>query len=256
MKLKIGLVGSGNVARHLARALHALGHDIHQVVSRTLENAQALASEYDSFASSSIADLDKTLDLCIVCISDDQLPSVLRQIGPTDTIVVHTCGSQPMSLLENVGPNYGIFYPLQSFSKDRNPDISKVPFLLESSNPETLIILHKVASSLSHFVLKADSPTRLKYHLSAVLVNNFVNYLYSEADKFLSDHKLDFNVLKPIIKETALKVQNLNPHEAQTGPAKRGDEVTIQKHLDLLQSDQDLLELYKVVSTSIRRKSK
>ena len=254
MKLKIGFIGSGNVARHLARALNTLGHDIVQIISRTKPNAVALANEFNCLATDAIKELDKSVDFCIVCVSDDQLAHVIAQIPTSDRIVVHTCGSQAMNLLKDVGQNYGILYPLQSFSKDRTPDISTVPFLLEASNPETLIVIHHIASALSHFVLTADSNTRLKYHLSAVLVNNFVNHLYSEAESFLNKNELDFNVLKPIIKETAFKVQNLSPAKSQTGPAKRGDLETIQKHLELLTSDPDLSELYKTLSRSIEGK--
>lgn len=254
MKLKIGFIGSGNVARHLARALNAVGHDIIQIISRTKSNAQALADEFDCSSEDSISLLNDSIDLCVVCVSDDQLSTVIEQIPSSDRIVVHTCGSQSMDLLQNVGPNYGILYPLQSFSKDRTPDITTVPFLLESSNTETLIILHDIASSLSHFVLTADSKTRLKYHLSAVLVNNFVNHLYSEAEIYLNDNELDFNVLKPIIKETAFKIQNMSPTESQTGPAKRGDVNTIEKHLELLKSDKQLSELYTLLSKSINRR--
>ncbi len=251
MKLKIGFIGSGNVARHLARALNTFGHEIVQVISRTESNAKSLADEFNCGFSNQVHEIDASVELCIVSVSDDQIAEVVSKMPNSDRIVVHTCGSQAMDLLRNVGSNYGILYPLQSFSKDRTPDISTVPFLLEASNPETLIVLHKIASSLSHFVLQADSNTRLKYHLSAVLVNNFVNYLYSEAESFLNDNELDFNVLKPIIKETAFKIQNHSPKTSQTGPAKRGDQVTIQKHLSLLESDKHLAKLYTLLTKAI-----
>lgn len=252
MKLKIGFIGSGNVARHVARALNTTGHDIVQIISRSKANAKALADEFGCGYSDQVNKIDPTVELCIISVSDDQIAEVVSNLPNSDRIVVHTCGSQPMDLLHSVGNNYGILYPLQSFSKDRTPDITTVPFLLEASNPETLIVIHKIASSLSHFVLQADSTTRLKYHLSAVLVNNFVNYLYSEAESFLKDHALDFNVLKPIIKETAFKIQNHSPIASQTGPAKRGDQETIQKHQSLLESDEHLAKLYMMLTKAIQ----
>ena len=149
MKLKIGFIGSGNVARHLARALNTFGHEIVQVISRTESNAKSLADEFNCGFSNQVHEIDASVELCIVSVSDDQIAEVVSKMPNSDRIVVHTCGSQAMDLLRNVGSNYGILYPLQSFSKDRTPDISTVPFLLEASNPETLIVLHKIASSLS-----------------------------------------------------------------------------------------------------------
>jgi hypothetical protein len=134
-------------------------------------------------------------------------------------------------------------------------DVQGIPFLLEASNPETLIILHTLAKSLSYYVLTADSETRLKYHLSAVLANNFVNYLYTESARLLEDSGLDFNVLKPIIKETALKIQNLPPAEAQTGPAKRGDQPTIEKHLALIKTDKELSKQFIEHSLCLKNKT-
>jgi predicted short-subunit dehydrogenase-like oxidoreductase (DUF2520 family) len=253
MKLKIGFIGSGNVARHLSRALKTVGHDVIQIISRNKTTARALAKELGCSSTADITKLSREVELCIICVSDDQLALVASQIPTSDRIVVHTCGSQSINVLDKTGNNYGVLYPLQTFSIDRKPDISTVPFILESSNPETLIVLHAVASSLTHYVINADSETRLKYHLSAVLVNNFVNHLYREAESFLETNELDFNVLKPIILETALKVQNLSPDLAQTGPANRGDEETIQKHLDLLISDKHLRSLYSGLSDDIKK---
>ncbi|MFT5724413.1 MAG: putative short-subunit dehydrogenase-like oxidoreductase (DUF2520 family) [Bacteroidia bacterium] len=253
MKLKIGFIGSGNVAWHFARALNAAGHSIIQVISREKNHAKALADVYDCVYSTDVKKLSPDVELCIVCVSDDQLTTVAKQIPSSDNIVVHTCGSHSINILETTGENHGVFYPLQSFSKDRQVDINSVPFLLEASNPETLIVLHTIASSLSHYVLTSDSEARLKYHLSAVLVNNFVNHLYVEAETYLIDNQLDFNVLKPIIKETAMKIQNLSPVEAQTGPAKRGDDETIKQHLKLLEDSKNLKALYKTLSDVIEK---
>lgn len=256
MKLKIGFIGSGNVARHLSRALNAIGHEIVQIISKTSKNAEALASEFNCAFGDNIKFISDDVELCIICVSDNQIEPVVKQLLESDRIVVHTCGSVPMDVLKPSSKNIGVFYPLQSFSENREPDITSVPFLLESSNPETLIILHQIASALSHYVLTADSETRLKYHASAVFVNNFVNHLYTEAALFLEDNELDFNVLKPIIRETALKIQNHSPLLAQTGPAKRGDQVTIDKHLELLKHDKSLKKLYDELSSAIANRHK
>ncbi|MFT5511899.1 MAG: putative short-subunit dehydrogenase-like oxidoreductase (DUF2520 family) [Bacteroidia bacterium] len=256
MNLKIGFIGSGNVARHLSRALNAIGHNVVQIISKTSKNAEALAADFDCAHSNKVKSILDDVELCIICVSDNQIEAVIKQLPESDRIVVHTCGSVAMDVLKPSSKNIGVFYPLQSFSKDREPDMTTVPFLLESSNPETLIILHQIANAISHYVLSADSETRLKYHLSAVFVNNFVNHLYTEASLYLEDNDLDFNVLKPIIKETALKIQNHPPKLAQTGPAKRGDQVTLDKHLELLKQDKSLAKLYKELSAAIALKHK
>jgi predicted short-subunit dehydrogenase-like oxidoreductase (DUF2520 family) len=254
MTFKIGFIGSGNVAWHLARALDTVGHSIIQVISRNKDNAKTLADEYNCDYQTEIKKLSPDVELCVVCVSDDQLEKVAKQIPRFDQIVVHTCGSQSMDLLNSCGPNYGVLYPLQSFTKGRHPDFDSVPFLLESSNPETLIVLHSIASSLSRNVITANSDLRLKYHLAAVFVNNFVNLLYAESEQYLISNKLDFNVLKPIIKETAMKIQNLSPALAQTGPAKRGDTETLNKHLKLLSGASELKKLYQELSSIIAKK--
>ncbi len=253
MKLRIGFIGSGNVATHLSHAMNTNGHDIVQIISQNVDNAQALASAFNCDFTDDVTLMDQTVDVYFICVSDNQIENVAQQLPASDCVVVHTCGSVDLQVLASVGPNTGVFYPLQSFSKERQLDVQGIPFLLEASNPETLIILRTVTHSLSHYVLTADSETRLKYHLSAVLANNFVNHLYTESARLLEESDLDFNVLKPIIKETALKIQNLPPSKAQTGPAKRGDERTIEKHLDLIKHDKELSKLYRQLTEAIAK---
>lgn len=255
MKLKIGFIGSGNVATHLSHAMNTIGHDIVQIISKNVDNAKGLAQAFSCDYTDDIKLMDQTVDVCIICVSDNQIEPIAKQLPPSDCVVVHTCGSVGLNALSSIGPNTGVFYPLQSFSKERQLDVQGIPFLLEASNPETLIILHTLAKSLSHYVLTADSETRLKYHLSAVLANNFVNHLYTESARLLEDSGLDFNVLKPIIKETALKIQNLPPAEAQTGPAKRGDQPTIEKHLALIKADKELSKLYIQLTEAIANRN-
>lgn len=251
MKNKISVIGSGNIAWHLSHALDKSGHVIDQVISRNELHAKELAEKFGAFYSNRLESVNPGVDVVLICVSDDQIESVVSGLPFTQAIVAHTCGSQPIDILSGPSKNTGIFYPLQSFSKTRKVDMLKVPFLLEASNNTSLRSLETLADSISNHVTFADSATRLKYHLSAVFANNFVNHLFDLADRFLSKNNLDFNVLKPIILETAAKVQDMTPRDAQTGPAKRGDRHTIEKHLELLKDDPKLAELYNFLSNNI-----
>lgn len=254
MKLNVGFIGSGNVAWHLSHAIDSAGHTVSQVISRNEDHAKELAVKFGALYSTRLSSVDASMDVCIICVSDNQIQTVVEQLVPSRVLMVHTCGSQRMDVLTPCSPNIGVFYPLQSFSKGRSTDMMKVPFLLEASSSSNYQILEKLADSISNSVQPADSETRLKYHLAAVFVNNFTNYLFQESASFLEENQLDFDVLKPIILETALKVQHLSPKDAQTGPAKRGDVVTIAKHRELMQQSPALLELYNELTKRLSKK--
>lgn len=252
MKYKIGFIGSGNVAWHLAHAVDLVGHTVVQVISRTEENAFNLAKRFGAHYSNNLASVDLTVDLLLLCVSDDEIENVVAQLPRNKCIVAHTCGSRSLEDVADCSPNHGVFYPLQTFSKNRDVDMLSVPFLLEASNNQSYKVLEDIADSISNNVRRASSKERLQYHLAAVFANNFANHMFDKAAQFLADHKLDFDVLRPIILETAQKVQQLSPADAQTGPAKRGDEDTLAKHQDLLLENKDILELYNLLSDSLR----
>ncbi len=251
MKLKLGFIGSGNVAWHLSHALDSAGHTISQIISRNEAHAKTLAERFDAFYSDKLHTFDVNLDVCIICVSDDQISEVVNQLPASECIITHTCGSQSIDILKDSSPNIGVFYPLQSFSKEKDVDMLSVPFLLEASNSQTSDTLWNLANSIANKITNADSTTRLKYHLAAVLVNNFANHLFHEASNYLEANDLDFDVLKPIILETASKVQKLSPEAAQTGPAKRGDMDTIEKHRNLITSNPDLAKLYNFLTNRL-----
>ena len=251
MKYKVGFIGSGNVAHHLAHALDKAGHQIHQVISRHIQHAEQLAEPFGAFASDNLLELDTKLDLVLICVSDDQIEAVAQHLTHSNLTIAHTCGAKHINTLSPASPNYGVFYPLQSFSKDRDVNMLQVPFLLEASNNNTQHILEVVAESISNSIRLVNSADRLKYHMSAVLVNNFVNHLYDQAAQYLESENLDFDVLRPIILETAQKVQGISPREAQTGPAKRGDQGTLDLHRSQLQTNPELSRIYEDLSKAI-----
>ncbi|WP_430972400.1 Rossmann-like and DUF2520 domain-containing protein [Sunxiuqinia rutila] len=245
----ISLVGAGNLATQLGKALKQAGLHINQVYSRTQSSAQTLATVLDCRYTIDLAQLEET-DLIIVSVKDDALEQVLDQLRH-HAWVVHTAGSVPMKLLASYVGEYGVFYPLQTFSKKRDVDFTSIPICLEASTATFYDELHKLAGRLSETVRSINSEERKVLHLAAVFTCNFVNHFYHLGDSLLEERGMDFELLQPLILETALKVKDLKPSDAQTGPAVRFDETIINKHLQLLADKPELQKIYSFVSESI-----
>ena len=248
----ITLIGAGNLATQLGRGLKNAGLSIRQVFSRTEESAATLAAVLDCPHTTSLMDIQLS-DLLIISVKDDALETVLKQLDPGQSIVVHTAGSVPMEMLAKYTSNFGVFYPLQTFSKSRDIDFSNVPICLESSSSVIYEELEGLAEILSQTVRPVNSEERKMLHLAAVFTCNFVNHFYNLGDQLLEEKGMDFALLKPLILETAEKVMDMRPAEAQTGPAVRFDETIINKHLNLLSGYPDLQKIYSFVSDSIYR---
>ena len=233
---KIVLIGSGNVAHHLGLALHDAGHQILQVISRSKVNAEALAQKINADPETDFKKI-KQADFAIVAVNDDAIIEVASKIK--NMPVAHTSGSLS---IEDVA----VFYPLQTFSKGLSLDIKGIPFCI-SAKDETLIM---VAKSISNKVFQIDENQRKILHLSAVFACNFSNQMYLIAENLLSKSDLDFEMLQPLIAETANKIKTNAPQSVQTGPAKRKDLQTIRNHIDLL-NDEELKLIYQLISDQI-----
>ncbi len=232
--IKVVILGNGNVASHLTDAFEkAKGIEVIQLNSRKKHRLS-------------------NIDIVIIAVSDDAITEVSSKIDK-NTLVVHTSGSVSINSLKNNG-NKGVFYPLQTFSKNRKVDFSEVPFCLEAQNETDLQFLEKLAASIGKNTYHINSSQRKSLHVAAVFVNNFVNHLYKIGNDLCDEYNVPFKILQPLIKETAAKIENLSPEEAQTGPAKRNDEKTIKNHLDLLQTNQQ--KIYKTLTESIRHGKK
>ncbi len=256
MKLDLVFIGSGNVAWHLAHAMDRAGHTVSQVISRNEKHAEKLASRLGSQFGNDLSQTYVNCDICLICVSDDEIESVVSSLPYLNAGLVHTCGPKSMEILSSKSGQIGVFYPLQSFAKERKVDMFNVPVMLESASYDLSKKLYSLADSISNKVMEVKGEDRLKYHLAAVFANNFTNYLYSEAEQYLVANDLDFSILHPIILETASRIQELSPAQLQTGPAKRGDEITIERHLELLNGHQQLKGLYEILTAGIRsRKS-
>lgn len=249
----VSIIGSGNVATHLAKALKTAQVQVLNVWSNRFENAQALAAQVNANAIEELADFaSDNSDIILIAVKDDAIEVVVDKLGGYRGIVAHTSGSVSLAVLNNF-ENFGVFYPLQTFSKYKEVDFNKVPMCLEANNTATLAQLKSLASILSKQQSEVDSEQRKILHLAAVFACNFPNYLYGIAQQLLAEHQLDFDLIRPLIAETANKVQNDLPVNVQTGPAVRNDEQTLLKHEGLLAQHPEWLTIYKLLSEQIKK---
>lgn len=245
--LNVTIIGTGNLAQHFFDAFMACPTiNIVQVVGR---NAKALEHfEKSAVVSTDFKNIAET-PIFIIAVSDTAIPEVSKYLTHTKGLIVHTSGSVSMDALSG-HHHYGVFYPLQTFTKNRKIAMNSVPFCLEAHDKADLDLLKKLAGKLSEKVYEVNSEQRKVLHLAAVFVNNFTNHLYHIGKKICDEKGLPFEILQPLIQETLDKAEQLTPYDAQTGPARRGDSETISKHLDELKKS-GFGEVYKVLSKSI-----
>ncbi len=253
--MKIVLLGAGNLAAHLSAALKNAGFEIAQIYNRSEKSARELADALHARCTTDAAQIDTDASLYLMCVSDDAIASVAGKMPPTDGLVVHTAGSVPMKILSDKFRNCGVWYPLQTFSKSRPVDFAEIPLFLEANSPENLQLLRQIAGKISKKVYEATSDERIRLHLAAVFGCNFVNCLYNVSAGIVGEAGFDFEILAPLILETARKaVASGDPGKVQTGPAVRNDTSVMQKHTELLSDRPDLPEIYtrlsKYISTS------
>jgi predicted short-subunit dehydrogenase-like oxidoreductase (DUF2520 family) len=233
--MRVVLIGRGRLATNLLAALQQAGHEVSSINSRTLEN------------------LPEEADVFIIAVKDSALQEVICRAtkGREQQLFVHTAGSMPMSLFEGYTNRFGVFYPMQTFSKERLVSFADIPVFIEGDNA----VLRPLAESITHSVYELSSADRKYLHLSAVFACNFVNHCYALSAELLEKHGIPFSVMLPLIDETARKVHQLHPLEAQTGPAVRYDENVIRMQSSMLADSPLLQEIYNLLSVSIHRKS-
>lgn len=253
----IVLVGAGNLATNLAKALYYKGFRIEQVYSRTPESARTLAQAVEALWTTDLTQLVADAGLYIVSLKDDVLVSRLPEIvhGREHSLWVHTAGSIPMDIWQGHARQYGVFYPMQTFSKAREVNFEEIPVFVEGSSPQVVDYLKAVAGSLSGKVYEASSLQRKCLHLAAVFTCNFSNHMYALADELLKKYNLPFEAMLPLIDETARKVHEIAPRQAQTGPAVRYDVNVMDSHLQMLADEPRLQDVYRQLSESIHRLS-
>jgi predicted short-subunit dehydrogenase-like oxidoreductase (DUF2520 family) len=252
--MKIVFIGAGNVATHLAWALKYQGHDIVQIYSRTKPSAQKLALKVNTEFCTSLEQL-KEAELYIYAVADNALKGVIEQVSISSGMHIHTAGSVDIAIFENKFYNYGVLYPLQTFSKEKDVDFSVIPIFVEGNNEATTNVLLSIANNLSTKTYKATSNERIRLHIAAVFACNFTNFFYTIASELVQKSNIPFEILEPLIAETASKIKTLTPFEAQTGPARRNDVVTMNKQYDMIEDENQKL-IYKFISDCITNKYK
>lgn len=249
----ITIIGAGNVATHLGKALYNKGLNIDAVFSRKLSRAKKLSSILKAKATNKYKSLPSYSDLYLIAVSDDVIRPVSKQLSKVieiESIIAHTSGSVPCNAIEH--ETKGVFYPLQSITISRDLDIKKVPFCIYSDDHKVEKLLLALARKISKNVNKIDDEKRAILHLSAIFASNFSNHMYHLAESICKENKVDFDILKPLISETAKKLRSGSAYDMQTGPARRNDETTIAKHLRQLAKHKKAKAIYKLVSDNIK----
>ena len=247
--ISVSILGAGNVATHLFKAFNkAQNVVINQWFNRSLETIEPYKNQVEI-----IDDLSKLkdADVYILAVSDDAIKKLSSKLPFTKRFIVHTSGGMIMHEMDKKNKR-GVLYPLQSFSKDATVDFADVPICIEAESKPNYKLLKELAIALGSKSYKVNSEQRNALHLAAVFVNNFTNQLYRIAHEITEAHGVEFDILKPLIKETAHKINELSPFKAQTGPAKRNDQKTLKKHLDLLENEQHK-EIYKLLTKAIQQ---
>ena len=271
--MKIVLIGAGNLATHLGKALRAAGHDMVQVFSRTMQSAETLASLLDAEPLTDIAQVRDDADVYIFSVKDSALVQLVAQLcrheadglgedgavnalrkakkGELERVFLHTAGSMPMSVFKGMAQHYGVLYPMQTFSKQREVDFSIIPCFVEANDEFAQKQIEGLAREISGRVYQLSSEDRKYLHLSAVFACNFANHCYAISQELLEEHGIPFDVMLPLINETAAKVHEMKPKDAQTGPAVRYDENVIDKQSKLLENHPHFKKVYDSMSKSI-----
>ncbi len=255
----INLIGAGNVGAHLANRLKASGFQIAQIFSRDLAKAQVLADKTGAVAVNQLSEVRSNAGVYLLAVRDDVISDTARQLseaGVSEGLFAHTSGATPAAVLQPFFKRFGIFYPLQTFSPQRTPDFSEIPICIQASNPEDEALLNSIAKGIGKQAVQMGERQRIALHVAAVFVNNFSNYLYQTGQHILEKERLDFELLLPLIRETAEKVRHLSPKAAQTGPAVRGDTQTIARHLEYLETMPKQAELYEIMTRLIMHSGK
>lgn len=248
--ISVVLIGTGNVAQNMFHAFFETPNVVlEQVVGRRIN-----ALDFAMDKTKTTTDFNQILkaDIYVLAVSDDAISAISEELRFLKGLIVHTSGGTPMDVL-HIHDRYGVFYPLQTFTKGKIISFKSIPMCIEANAKEDLRFLETLGSALSTTVTEISSEQRNVIHVAAVFVNNFTNYMYTIGEEICTENGLDFNLLKPLIKETAAKLSHLSPLEAQTGPAKRGDQQTLHNHLTILKKANQR-ELYIHLSNEIKRK--
>lgn len=251
--MKIVLIGAGNLATNLGKALLDAGHDIMQVYSRTMESASALAIQVGGAPVTDIDRVSYDADVYIIAVKDSVIADIVPELckGRQTKVFLHTAGSVAMDVFEGMALHYGVLYPMQTFSMHKQVNFNEIPCFVEGNDEYTFETVNNLANSISERVYLLSSDARKYLHLAAVFACNFVNHCYEISSEILEKHNIPFDVMLPLIDETANKVHSLSPKDAQTGPAVRYDENIIRRQAEILKENHMFKQIYECMSLSI-----
>lgn len=253
--MKISIIGSGNVAWALARRIAQKGHIIDAVYARDPKKAVLLAQTLHSKSVKKLSNLPNDSDVYLLAVKDDAIAEVASAIKTEKGIIAHTSGATAIAIFEGLQTNYGVFYPLQTFSAELQTDFDELPLCISANSAENESKLRELASSICHNVFTISEEQRRGLHVAAVFANNFSNFLFSAAFDICEKESLNFDMLKPLIRQTLRKIEISDPSKIQTGPARRGDEKTIGIHKEwIAEHSPEFSEIYDVLSSAIQKK--
>lgn len=248
--MKISIIGTGNVATVLAKKIFAVNHNINFIYGRNIDAANVLANVVNAKATNDLKDITEENDVIVIATNDKSIEEVAQEFHFSNTTLLHTAGSVNKKILEKNAKHFGVLYPIQSLRKAMDINTS-IPFLIDGNNNLAKEKIEALAKSISDKVEFGDDDKRLKLHTAAVFACNFVNYMYLQSANFCNKNDINFNLLQPLIEETALRLRTHHPKEVFTGPAVRKDLATIEKHLQQLSSNPTAQALYKQLSEMI-----
>ena len=247
----IVLIGSGNVAWHLVNACIHSDISVVQILAHNEITAQNLSKNFSVPFVTDPSLLVKDADLYLMAVQDDRIKETAARLGLTDQLLAHTSGYSSIDTLSVFSSNTGVLWPLQTLTAGKEIEYSTIPFFIEGNTNENRGRLKRFAAMVSHRVIIADSPTRQKTHLAAVIASNLTNQLYSISASILERQDIPFDVLAPLILETAQKAGQQHPLLSQTGPAVRKDLQVIAQHLELLRDDPSFRDIYRLITENI-----
>ncbi|UPT65639.1 MAG: DUF2520 domain-containing protein [Sphingobacteriales bacterium JAD_PAG50586_3] len=245
------LIGAGNVATHLGNALVNKGIKVLQVYSPSGTTAKTLAKKLQAKPIADLKAIDTAADIIIVAIKDDALPTIGKQLRVGNTLVVHTSGATPADVLKKCSTNYGVFYPFQTFNKNVKADFAAIPICIEANNPKAEKQLEGLAKLLVNNYYKLNSDQRHWLHIMGVFSSNFSNLMYHITHTIAGQQNIPFDIVYPLIKQTAAKVEGNIPAAVQTGPAVRGDKKVVKMHLKKLEENKEFQKIYSLLSNAI-----
>ena len=247
MAIHINIIGAGNMAYQLTQAFH--NHP--EVQLQQLYNRSELSPEFDAFEIEKTHHLStlRPADVCIIAVKDEAIAGISKKLPFENQLVVHTSGNTSIEAIDSKNRR-GVFYPLQTMNKQTIVDFTKVPFCLEAENTNDFCLLQRLASLLSTKIYTLNSYQRRVLHLAAVFMNNFSNHLVYISQQICKENEVPFEILQPLLAETFVKLQNTSAYDAQTGPARRNDFLTITNHLAMLDNN-NYKEIYNIITKSI-----